>query len=72
MSGCKLFNVVAVELASSTRKDESESRLDFCLFSLSHAALLFLHLEYSDSGYGLNYTEAEIELTKLVSEVFDH
>ena len=27
--GCKLFNVVAVELASSTRKDESESRLDY-------------------------------------------
>ena len=27
-SRCKLFNVVAVELASSTRKDESESRLD--------------------------------------------
>ena len=27
-SGCKLFNVVVVELASSTRKDESESRLD--------------------------------------------
>ena len=28
-SGCKLFNVVAVELASSTRKDEAESRLDY-------------------------------------------
>ena len=28
-SGCKLFNVVEVELASSTRKDESESRLDY-------------------------------------------
>ena len=27
--GCKLFNVVTVKLASSTRKDESESRLDY-------------------------------------------
>ena len=29
--GCKLFNVVVVELASSTRKDESESRLDYLI-----------------------------------------
>ena len=29
--GCKLFNVVAVELASSTSKDESESRLDYLI-----------------------------------------